>query len=78
MSSDSLQLMGMAERGLLPKVFGHKSSHGTPTFSILLSSAICATLAIFDFTSLVEMVSSARGRGWMGMKGLAANHPLRR
>ncbi|GMI50769.1 hypothetical protein TeGR_g6980 [Tetraparma gracilis] len=57
MSSDSLQLMGMAERGLLPKVFGHKSLHGTPTFSILLSSAICATLAIFDFTSLVEMVN---------------------
>ena len=31
MSSDSFQLLGMAERGFLPKALGKRSKHDTPT-----------------------------------------------
>ena len=34
MSSDSFQLLGMAERGFLPKVLGKRSKHDTPTVSL--------------------------------------------
>ncbi|MCI60890.1 amino acid permease-like protein, partial [Trifolium medium] len=30
MSSDSFQLLGMAERGMLPEFFTKRSRHGTP------------------------------------------------
>ena len=33
MSSDSFQLLGMAERGFLPKALGRRSKHDTPTVS---------------------------------------------
>ena len=55
MGSDSFQLMGMAERGLLPKIFAHKSRHGTPTCAIVLSSCCCVVLATFDFSELIEV-----------------------
>ena len=35
MSSDSFQLLGMAERGFLPKALGKRSKHDTPTVSPL-------------------------------------------
>ena len=31
MSADSMQLQGMAERGHLPSLFGHRSRHDTPS-----------------------------------------------
>uniref|UniRef100_A0A0E0MFG7 Uncharacterized protein n=1 Tax=Oryza punctata TaxID=4537 RepID=A0A0E0MFG7_ORYPU len=37
MSSDSFQLLGMAEMGMIPAIFMHRSLHGTPTYSILYS-----------------------------------------
>lgn len=33
MSSDSFQLLGMAERGFLPKSLARRSKHDTPTVS---------------------------------------------
>lgn len=33
MSSDSFQLLGMSERGFLPKALGRRSKHDTPTVS---------------------------------------------
>ena len=33
MSSDSFQLLGMAERGFLPKGLARRSKHDTPTVS---------------------------------------------
>ncbi|GMI11918.1 hypothetical protein TrVE_jg12535 [Triparma verrucosa] len=57
MASDSYQLSGMADRGLLPKLFAAKSRYDTPTYSILLGSAFCMVLATFDFSELIEMVN---------------------
>lgn len=37
MSSDSFQLLGMAERGFLPKGLARRSKHDTPT----VSSGLC-------------------------------------
>ncbi|KAI5055729.1 hypothetical protein GOP47_0029250 [Adiantum capillus-veneris] len=39
MSSDSFQLLGMAEGGMLPRVFATRSAHGTPSFGILASAS---------------------------------------
>lgn len=38
MSSDAFQLLGMAERGFLPKALGRRSKHDTPTVSFLHSA----------------------------------------
>lgn len=38
MSSDSYQVLGMAERGYLPARLSQRSKHGTPTIGVLLSS----------------------------------------
>ncbi|GMH70012.1 hypothetical protein TrLO_g14458 [Triparma laevis f. longispina] len=57
MASDSYQLSGMADRGLLPKIFAVKSRYDTPTYSILLGSVFCMILATFDFSELIEIVN---------------------
>jgi hypothetical protein len=49
MSSDSFQLLGMAERGFLPKVLARRSRFGTPTLGIVLSSLGICSLVTFNF-----------------------------
>ncbi|GFZ16642.1 amino acid permease family protein [Actinidia rufa] len=39
MSSDSFQLLGMAERGMLPEFFAKRSRYGTPPVGILFSAS---------------------------------------
>lgn len=60
MSSDSYQVLGMAERGMLPKMFAMRSRYGTPTVGILLSSTgviiMCFT---FQFEKVVEYLNYA-------------------
>ncbi|GMI46418.1 hypothetical protein TrCOL_g11201 [Triparma columacea] len=57
MGSDSYQLMGMADRGLLPKALGRRSKYGTPTMGILVGSVGCMIFSLFDFNELIEMVN---------------------
>ena len=62
MSSDSYQIFGMAERGMLPKCFGMKSRYGTPTVGILLSSTGVAVMCLtFQFEKVVETLNYAYG-----------------
>jgi L-asparagine transporter-like permease len=49
MSSDSFQLLGMAERGFLPMVLARRSRFGTPTLGIVLSSLGICSLVTFNF-----------------------------
>ena len=49
MSSDSFQLLGMAERGFLPACLARRSRHETPTLAIVLSSVGICALSMFDF-----------------------------
>jgi len=59
MSSDAYQLMGMANRGLFPKMFSTQSKYDTPTYGILLGTFVVILMSIADFTSLVEMLNFA-------------------
>ena len=50
MSADSMQLQGMAERGHLPSLFGHRSRHDTPSVRHFLTVFVCLFL---DFQLLI-------------------------
>ena len=53
MSNDSFQLLGMAERGMLPKFFGKRSHRGTPMIEILISASSVLLLSLFSFQEIV-------------------------
>lgn len=53
MSSDSYQLLGMAERGMLPEFFAERSSHGTPLIGILFSASGVILLSWLSFQEIV-------------------------
>ncbi|GAB2273281.1 hypothetical protein Dimus_008081 [Dionaea muscipula] len=53
MSSDSFQLLGMAERGMLPEIFGKRSRHGTPLIGILFSASGVMLLSWLSFDEIV-------------------------
>ena len=57
LSADAFQLMGMADRGHLPKLFSRRSRHGTPTNGIILGTAVIVVLGVSDFESLIEMLN---------------------
>ena len=59
MSSDSFQLLGMAERGFLPACLARRSRFQTPTVAILLSSVGICTLTMFDFRQARTPVPAA-------------------
>ncbi|KAK0581127.1 hypothetical protein LWI29_010282 [Acer saccharum] len=53
MSSDSFQLMGMAERGMLPHCFAKRSRYGTPLVGILFSASGVVLLSWLSFEEIV-------------------------
>lgn len=53
MSSDSFQLLGMAERGMLPECFAHRSAYGTPLIGILFSASGVVLLSWMSFQEIV-------------------------
>jgi amino acid transporter len=57
LSSDAFQLMGMADRGHLPKIFSKRSRHGTPTFGIILGTAVIVFMGASNLDELVEMLN---------------------
>jgi len=58
MSSDSFQLLGMAERGFLPSVLAQRSRHGTPTLAIILSSLGVIGITCLNFLEIVELLNA--------------------
>ncbi|RCV25443.1 hypothetical protein SETIT_5G167000v2 [Setaria italica] len=56
MSSDSFQLLGMAEMVMIPAIFAHRSKHGTPTFSILCSATGVVILSFMSFQEIIEFL----------------------
>ncbi|XP_020096414.1 probable polyamine transporter At3g19553 [Ananas comosus] len=57
MSSDSFQLLGMSEMGMLPAVFARRSKYGTPTFSILCSATGVILLSCMSFQEIIEFLN---------------------
>ncbi|XP_031259897.1 probable polyamine transporter At1g31830 [Pistacia vera] len=53
MSSDSFQLLGMAERGMLPEFFAKRSRYGTPIIGILFSASGVILLSWLSFQEIV-------------------------
>ena len=54
MSSDSYQLLGMVERGMLPNFFAKRSCYGTtPLISILFSASGVVLLSCLRFQEIV-------------------------
>ncbi|XP_026387466.1 probable polyamine transporter At1g31830 [Papaver somniferum] len=53
MSSDSFQLLGMAERGIIPEFFGKRSCYGTPSVGILFSASGVLLLSSMSFQEIV-------------------------
>jgi len=58
MSSDAFQLMGMAERGYLPKIFQTRSKYGTPTAGIVFNTLVVVAFCSADFGQLLELLNS--------------------
>jgi amino acid transporter len=57
MSGDAWQLLGMADRGLIPKIFCRRSRFDTPTNGIVLGTLIIFLLSFTNFDALVEMLN---------------------
>lgn len=57
LSSDAFQLMGMADRGHLPKIFSKRSRHGTPTAGLILGTAVIVAMGVSNVDQLVEMLN---------------------
>lgn len=53
MSGDSFQLLGMAERGMLPEMFAKRSRYGTPVIGILFSASGVVMLSWMSFQEIV-------------------------
>jgi Amino acid permease len=59
MSGDAYQLMGMADRGLIPKWFTKRSRFGTPVNGIVTGTIVIILMSVADFDQLVEMLNFA-------------------
>ncbi|CAL9201864.1 unnamed protein product [Musa hybrid cultivar] len=57
MSSDSFQLLGMSELGMLPAIFGKRSKYGTPTISIMCSATGVIILSWMSFQEIIEFLN---------------------
>lgn len=57
LSSDAFQLMGMADRGHLPKIFSKRSRHGTPTWGLIVGTAVIVCMGASNLDQLVEMLN---------------------
>ena len=57
LSADAFQLMGMADRGHIPKLFSKRSKHGTPTNGIILGTAVIVVMGVSNFDQLIEMLN---------------------
>ncbi|CAN6352137.1 unnamed protein product [Urochloa humidicola] len=67
MSSDSFQLLGMAEMGMIPAIFARRSRHGTPTFSILCSATGVVMLSFMSFQEIIEFLNFLYGLGMLAV-----------
>jgi len=58
LSADAFQLMGMADRGHVPKIFGRRSRYGTPTYGIILGLIVILLMDfVSDLDQLIEMLN---------------------
>ncbi|KAH9753678.1 putative polyamine transporter [Citrus sinensis] len=75
MSSDSFQLLGMAERGTLPEFFAKRSCYGTPLIGIIFSASdiVAAENFLYCFGMIMEFIAFV----WLRMQYPAASRPYK-
>ncbi|KAL7534500.1 hypothetical protein ACHAXR_005916 [Thalassiosira sp. AJA248-18] len=59
MSADTMQMLGMADRGQLPSIFRHRSPHDTPTYGLVLSVLVILAMLPLPFGIIVELSNFA-------------------
>jgi amino acid transporter len=47
----------MADNGILPKVLGHRSKYGTPTYGIMMSAIGVVCLGWLSFSEIIQMLN---------------------
>ena len=57
LSADAFQLMGMADRGHLPKIFSTRSPQGTPTWGIVVGTLVIVSMSVSNLDQLIEMLN---------------------
>ena len=57
LSADAYMLMGMAERGHLPKFLSARSAQGTPTYALLLGTFVIVVSGVSNLDGLIEMLN---------------------
>jgi hypothetical protein len=57
MSGDSFQMLGMAERGMIPAIFAVRSRFGTPTWAIFLNFVTGSACALMFIQQLLELLN---------------------
>jgi amino acid transporter len=57
MSSDAWQVAGMAERGIIPKVFAVRSKYDSPVYGIALSLGGVLLCTMMKFTEVVDLLN---------------------
>lgn len=87
LSNCAYQILGMTNLGLLPKVFGSRSSwFHTPWVGIFISTLIALTVSYMDFTNIISCVNFLYSLGmllefasflWLRKKLPATNRPFR-
>jgi len=58
-SCDSMQILGMADKDLLPPVFKTRSKYNTPTFGLLLALGLIVLLLPLKFGVIIELSNFA-------------------
>ena len=57
LSSDACVLMGMANRGHMPKILSVRSVNGTPTYALLVGTLVIVVMGMSNLDSLIEMLN---------------------
>ncbi|XP_058200465.1 probable polyamine transporter At3g13620 [Rhododendron vialii] len=87
LSSSAYQVLGMAELGFLPKIFGVRSKwFGTPWVGIVLSTVITLSVSFMNFTDIISSANFLYSLGmllefasfvWLRRKYPAMKRPFR-
>mmetsp|Transcript_30359 Transcript_30359/g.71601 ORF Transcript_30359/g.71601 Transcript_30359/m.71601 type:complete len:414 (+) Transcript_30359:1044-2285(+) len=57
LTADAYQLMGMGDRGYLPKIFSKRSRHGTPTYGLIVGTMVIVVMGVSNLERLIEMLN---------------------
>ena len=57
MSSDAWQVAGMAERGIIPKVFAERNKHGAPKWGIAMSLFGVLIVTVLEFEKVIDLLN---------------------